>query len=252
MNMPSPMLLRIFLVLLASSSVTLYAQDPPAKTTTVDFNRDIRPILTDRCFQCHGPNEASREGGFRLDVRASALGEATSGAHPITPKNPATSEILRKILAEDTAERMPPADSGKPPLDARQVSLIRKWIEQGATYQEHWAFVSPQRKSLPPVKQDGWSQGPIDRFLLARMEQAGLAPSPPADRATLIRRLSFDLTGLPPTPGEIKDFEGDNSPQAYEKVVQRLLRSTHFGEKMALAWLDASRYADTNGYLQNG
>ncbi len=252
MNMPYPMLLRIFLVLWASSAVTLYGQDTPAKITTVDFNRDIRPILTDRCFQCHGPNEASREGGFRLDVRTSALGEATSGAHPITPRNPDTSALLRKILAEDPAERMPPADSGKPPLDARQVSLIRKWIEQGATYQKHWAFVAPQHKAAPPVKQAGWSQGPIDQFLLARMEQAGLAPSPPADRATLIRRLSFDLTGLPPTPEEIEDFEKDTSPQSYEKVVQRLLRSTHFGEKMALTWLDASRYADTNGYLQNG
>ena len=243
---------RITLVLLVCWATSGTAQAQATKSPSIDFNRDIRPILSDRCFQCHGPNEASRQGDFRLDLQSSAFGKTSSGAHPITPGKPANSAILKKLLTEDEQERMPPADSGKPPLTATQVELIRNWIAQGAPYQKHWAFVAPQRPAVPKVKRDNWSQGAIDRFLLAKMKPAGLKPSPPASRAALIRRLTFDLTGLPPTPEEIVAFQADQSPEAYQKVVQRLLNSNHFGEQMALAWLDASRYADTNGYLQNG
>ncbi len=218
----------------------------------VDFNRDVRPILSDRCFLCHGPNSESREGGFRFDQRESAIGEADSGEHPITPSDPATSEMLRRLLTEVEDERMPPVDSSKKPLNEQQIQSIRDWIAQGAVYEKHWAFVAPARSAIPEVKQADWPRGAIDRFLLSAIEAARSTPSPAAGRATLLRRVSFDLTGLPPTPLEIQAFEFDRSPDAYEKVVDRLLQSQHFGEQMALAWLDAARYADTNGYLQNG
>ncbi|WP_162276030.1 PSD1 and planctomycete cytochrome C domain-containing protein [Roseimaritima ulvae] len=225
---------------------------PAVAKEAVDFNRDIRPLLSDRCFHCHGPDSESREGGFRFDMRDSAIGEADSGQRPITPTDPATSEMLRRLVTEDAAERMPPEGSNKERLTDQQIQMIRDWIAQGAPYEKHWAFIPPRRSAIPDVKQTDWPQTSIDRFLLASMEQRGLSPSAPAERAMLLRRVSFDLTGLPPTPEDLQAFQADQSPDAYQKVVDRLLQSPQFGEKMASTWLDAARYADTNGYLQNG
>ncbi len=215
----------------------------------IDFSRDILPVLSNHCFQCHGPDEESREGGFRLDLRESAIGEADSGELPVTPSEPDASEVLRRVVA-DGDEQMPPAGSGKQRLTEQQVANLRAWIEQGAEYQQHWAFVAPVRSS-PPGGAEEATRDTIDRLVGEELAQHGLKPSLSADRATLLRRVTFDLTGLPPTPEEIAAFESDTSADAFEKVVDRLLASDAFGEQMARTWLDASRYADTNGYLQN-
>jgi len=217
----------------------------------IQFSRDILPLLSDRCFHCHGPDAETRQAGFRLDKRESAIGEADSGEHPIVPGKPETSELLRRIMAEDPDERMPPAGSGKARLTPQETTRLRNWISQGAKYEAHWAFVPPRSTSPPTVKNQNWPQNAIDHFVLTRLEQEGLPPSPPVDRATLLRRVTFDLTGLPPTPEELDAFERDTSADAYDKVVDRLLQSPRFGEHLARVWLDAARYADTNGYLQN-
>ena len=213
----------------------------------VDFNREIRPILSDRCFACHGPDDAKREAGLRLDRAAEATAELASGGRAIAPGDPATSEILARIASPDADVVMPPPHLGKPVTPA-EAAVLRRWIEQGAEYQGHWAFARVEQPQLPEVREAAWCRGPIDRFLLARLEQAGLRPNPEADRATLARRLSLDLTGLPPTPADVDAFVADTAPDAYERFVDRLLTSPHFGERMALEWLDAARYADSNGF----
>ena len=217
---------------------------PAVAATTVDFNRDVLPLLSDRCFHCHGPDK--QENDLRLDRREAAV---ESGA--ITPGVPNKSDLIERILTDDADERMPPAKSHKPQLSAKEVAVLKKWIEQGANYEKHWAYVAPQKTPLPIVRQKDWPRNTIDRFVLAQIEAKGLAPSPPATKATLLRRVTFDLTGLPPTPEEMDAFVADTSTDAYEKVVERLLASPQYGENMARVWLDAARYADTNGYLQN-
>ncbi len=217
----------------------------------VSFNRDIRPILSDACFTCHGPDLNQLTAGLRLDVRDSAIGAAESGAHAIVPGDPAGSELLRRVASDEDGERMPPPETGKR-LNATQIELLRNWITQGAEYQEHWAFIPPQRATLPEILQRSWPRNPIDHFVLARLEREGLAPAPEADRATLIRRLSLDLTGLPPTPAESQAFLQDESSDAYENLVERLLASPHYGEQMAQRWLDLARYADSNGFQADG
>jgi len=217
---------------------------------TVDFDRDVRPILADNCFACHGPDEKARQANLRLDVREGALGKALSGRPAIVPGKPAASGLIERITTKVAPLRMPPASTGKR-LTPAQIQILQQWIRQGAQYAPHWAFVPPRRPPLPALKiQNPKSkiQNPIDVFILARLQKAGLTLSPPADRYTLIRRLSFDLIGLPPTPQEVEAFVKDRSPDAYEKVVDRLLASPHFGERMALKWLDLARYADTHGY----
>ncbi len=214
----------------------------------IDFNKQIRPILSDRCFQCHGPDEGERYGGFRLDVREGAIQEADSGGMPIVPGKPAESELLLRVMSDDEAIQMPPPDANKPQLTKREIELVRAWIKQGASWSPHWSFVTPERPELPTVEESSWVRNPIDRFVLARLEEAGLAPSQEAERHTLIRRVTLDLTGLPPTPEQVESFLNDDSPEAYEKLVDRLLASPHYGERMAWPWLDAARYADTNGY----
>ncbi len=213
-----------------------------AKAPVVDFNRDIRPILSDNCLKCHGPDEKERKAKLRLDVREEALGHGEA----IVPGKSSESELIRRISAEDANERMPPRKTGKR-LTPRQIELLRHWIDQGARYAEHWAFVPPQRPALPELSK-GWAGNPIDRFILSRLKREGLQPSPEADKATLIRRLTLDLTGLPPTLAEVDAFVGDASPDAYAKLVERLLASPRYGERMALEWLDAARFADTHGY----
>ncbi len=209
----------------------------------IDFNRDIRPILSDNCFKCHGPDEKERKAKLRLDVRDEALGHGEA----IVPGKSSESELIRRISAEDAAERMPPRKTGKR-LTPRQIELFKHWIDQGAKYAEHWAFVPPRRPAPPEVSLKDWPRNAIDRFVLARLEAGRLRPSPEADKVTLIRRLTLDLTGLPPTPAEVDAFVNDASADAYEKLVDRLLASPRFGERMALDWLDAARFADTHGY----
>jgi hypothetical protein len=213
----------------------------------VDFDRDIRPILSNHCFACHGPDAEKRESGFRLDMRASAIGEAESGAHPIVPGDVAQSELVTRVFSDDDDVKMPPPELNKP-LSAEQKDLLKRWVAAGAPYEKHWAFVAPRRPALPVVKDKAWPRNAIDDFILARLEREGLTPSPPAERFELLRRVTFDLTGLPPTPAEVAAFLADESPDAYGKVVQRLLDSPHFGERLAVDWLDAARFADTHGY----
>jgi hypothetical protein len=219
---------------------------PQALPARVDFSRDIRPILSTKCFACHGPDAGARMANLRLDRR----GEATKdrgGYRAIAPGKTAASRVCQRIGERDPARRMPPPGSGRV-LTAQDVRLIRRWIEQGAPYAEHWAFVKPRRPPAPHVKNAAWVRNPIDAFILARLEQEGLRPSPEADRFTLIRRLSLDLVGLPPTPEEVTTFVNDRSPDAYEKLVDRLLASPHYSERWARVWLDLARYADSAGY----
>ena len=218
---------------------------PAAAAERVDFNRQIRPLLSDRCYQCHGPDEGHREADLRLDL------EDEAKAYAIVAGDLEASEFVSRIVTDDTDLVMPPVDSGKS-LKAEEVALLKQWIAEGAEYQPHWAFVAP--KVTPPreVKQAEWPTSEIDRYILAEIEAAGLKPSPVADKVTLLRRVTLDLTGLPPTPDEVAAFVADESPEAYEKVVDRLLASPRYGEHMARFWMDAVRYGDTHGlHLDN-
>lgn len=228
----------------------LFAVGPALAAEELSFNRDIRPILSNACFQCHGPDEEQRQSGLRFDLREEALKPAESGKTAIVPGQAEKSELLRRIHATGD-EQMPPADSAKTITPAQQ-ALLQRWIEEGAKYEGHWAFTAPVRPAPPVVQNEAWIKSPIDRFILARLEHEGLKPSPPASKTTLLRRVTLDLTGLPPTLAEIDAFLGDASPQAYEKVIDRLLQSPHYGERMALQWLDFARYADSNGFQTDG
>lgn len=215
--------------------------------TTLDYNRDIRPILSEQCFTCHGFDNQQRKGKLRLDVRDDALRGGKSGKASLIPGSPDSSELVRRIFSSDPDDVMPPPDSDKK-LTATQRQILRQWIMEGAVYQEHWAFIPPKPLAVPEVRLSSWVRNPIDSFVAARWEKAGLEPRTEADRATLIRRVTLDLTGLPPLPNEVADFVSDADPKAYEHLVRRLLDSPRFGERMAIDWMDASRYADTHGY----
>lgn len=219
----------------------------PAAAAGPDFNRDVRPILSQHCFKCHGPDEKTREADLRFDDYAAATAETASGVLPIVPGRPDESELIRRIEAADDDERMPPASANKP-LSPAQIETLRAWVAAGAEYAPHWAFVSPRQAPLPRVERADWPKNAIDYFILARLESEGLGPSPEADRYTLVRRLHLDLIGLPPSPEEVQAFVEDASPDAYERLVERLLASPHYGERWARRWLDLARYADTNGY----
>lgn len=210
----------------------------------VSFNRDIRPILAKNCFACHGPDEHSRQANLRLDTRADATGQ-TGGHAGIVPGNSAASRVVIRITHPKMP--MPPPASGKR-LSEQEIELIKRWIDQGAPYDRHWAFEPPMRPALPKVKRTDWPKNEIDYFVLARLEAEGLAPSPEADRYTLIRRVSLDLTGLPPSPEAVAAFVKDESPGAYERLVDSLFNSPHYGERWASVWLDLARYADSKGY----
>ncbi|MBL8848352.1 MAG: PSD1 domain-containing protein [Planctomycetaceae bacterium] len=216
-----------------------------AVSESVRFNRDIRPILADHCFTCHGADARTREADLRLDDRDSAFAPRDSAAI-LVPGDPDASELIRRVTAADESERMPPADH--PPLSPAQIDVLRRWIAAGAEYEPHWAFITPVRPNVPEVRSPEWVRNPIDAFVLAEIEQRGLAPATEADRRTLIRRLSLDLTGLPPMPADVERFVADASPDAYEQLVERLLASPRYGERWTLAWLDVARYADTGGY----
>ncbi len=216
-----------------------------ASEEAVSFNRDIRPIFSDTCFRCHGPDKSSRKAGLRLDLREEALKRTRSGVTPIVPGKPDESEIVRRIFATDDFEVMPPPAAHKV-LTARQKDLIRRWVAEGAVYDGHWAYRPVVRPGLPAAIPAGGNG--IDAFIRARLERVGLRPSPEADRRTLIRRVSLDLTGIPPTPQEVALFVADRTPDAYERLVDRLLASPRYAEKQAMHWLDAVRYADTAGF----
>ena len=209
----------------------------------VDFNREIRPLLSDNCFQCHGPDEQQRMGKLRLDTKDGAF--AKPGV--IVAGDAATSRLFKRVSSTNPAAMMPPPQSGHK-LTEQQIATLKRWIDEGAQWNEHWAFIPPKRPELPVVKQTAWPRNPIDHFILAKLEKEGLKPSLEADKATLLRRVSLDVTGLPPTLAELDAFLADKSPDAYEKAVDRLLASPHYGERMALQWLDLARYADTHGY----
>ncbi len=244
-------------LLTAAIAVVLFGGVAPAADRP-SFNRDIRPILADSCFQCHGADEKQRKAGLRLDVSEIAFKPAESGATAIVPGKPDASELLKRLLSNDDSVRMPPPNSGKT-VSPAQIATLKRWIADGAEYQGHWAFIPPTRPAVPivagtlRVPSDGTrsvpaTNHPIDQFILIRLDQAGLKPSLEADKTTLIRRVTLDLTGLPPTPSEVDAVLTDTSDNAYEKVVDRLLKSPRYGEQMARPWLDMARYADSNGF----
>lgn len=212
---------------------------------TVDFNRDVRPILSDNCFHCHGPDPSDRQAELRLDVWDDP--ELLALSTEITAGEPEESELISRVFAEEDDYRMPPSDTGKS-LTTEQKEVLRRWVEQGAHFEKHWAFIPPSRPQLPVVENKAWVSNAIDAFILARLEAEGLQPSPEAAPNTLLRRLSLDLVGLPPTMEEVQQFQGMSEEEAYDRAVDRLLASHHFGERWARVWLDAARYADSDGY----
>ena len=235
-------MMSIIRTLLIASLVVVLGTS--ARADDIQYNRDIRPILADNCFRCHGP--AAKKGGFRLDVHDDVVKPAKSGARPIVDGKPGESELIQRIFSKDADEMMPPPSAHKT-LKAEQKELLKKWIAAGAKYEKHWSFEPPMKPVVPPL-----GKNPIDAFILARLQREGLKPAPQADRPTLIRRVAFALTGLPPTPAEVDAFFGDKTPDAYEKMVDRYLASKHYGEEMAHHWLDLARYADTHGlHLDN-
>jgi hypothetical protein len=228
-----------------SIAVVLFAA--PMGRAEVDFQREVRPILSGICFKCHGPDEAARKAGLRFDIREEALKPAKSGEIAIVPGDISKSALVKRIYATDEDDLMPPPKA-KLPLTEAQKDILKRWVAEGAEYRPHWAFVAPKRPALPEVKQKDWPRNDIDYFILARLEKEGLKPSEPADKYSLVRRVYLDLIGLPPTPEEADAFVNDSAPDAFEKVVDHLLESPHYGERWARRWLDLARYADTNGY----
>jgi mono/diheme cytochrome c family protein len=227
-----------FVVFLGVNASAALAVDP------VDFAREVLPILSENCFLCHGPDAGSRKGDLRLDTQEGAL---RKDQPIILPGKSAESELIKRIVTSAKGEVMPPPKANKK-LTVQQIDILRRWVDQGAAWGKHWAFVAPVRPKLPAIRSTASIKNPIDAFVLARLEREGLSPSPEAARATLVRRVTLDLTGLPPTPAEVEDARNDQSPEWYEKVVERLLASPRYGERMAWEWLDAARYADSNGY----
>ncbi len=215
--------------------------------TKLDYTRDVRPILADKCFTCHGPDDAKRKAGLRLDTPDGAFKPVKSGTIAVVSGKPSESELIARITSGEADEVMPPPKTGKA-LTPAEVDRLKTWVEQGASYQTHWGFVAPKRPTTPKVSNPLWVRNPIDTFVLALLEREGLKPSPEVDKVTLLRRLSLDLIGLPPTIQEVDTFVLDNRPDAYERQVDRLLASPHYGERWGRLWLDAARYADSDGY----
>lgn len=250
MNYPKQNLWLTVSIVLGTALVFLPFPTIGAEDTStpppVDYNDQIRPILSGKCFQCHGQDEESRKAKLRLDIRANAI-EEKDGTRAIAPYDPISSELIQRITSTDPDDVMPPPKKGDP-LSPKEIDLLTRWIDEGASYSMHWAFIKPERPSLPTIKNQAWSENEIDTFILEKLEESGLKPSPPANRHTLIRRLSLDLTGLPPTPTEVAAFVKDPAPDAYERLVDRLLSSPAYGERWASLWLDLARYADSAGY----
>lgn len=223
-----------------------------APDAPVDYNFHVKPILSNNCFACHGFDPNTRESGLRLDTPEGATAnyapEGEAPLYAVVPGDPESSEIWKRINHTNDQLRMPPVDSHKPALNEEEKSIIRRWIEQGAEYKDHWSYITPEKPPVPAVQDESWPRNNIDRFVLEKIETLGATPSEEADKETLLRRLSFDLTGLPPTPADTDAFLADESPDAYEKAVERLMASPHYGERMAVEWLDVARYGDTNAH----
>ncbi len=249
-NSTIPLPLALMCCCLAVLTTVAVAQTKQPTPAELNYSLDIRPVLADNCFACHGPDEKSRQADLRLDTKAGAFSEP-SGYPVIVPTEPEESELYRRIASEDDHYRMPPADFNKT-LTPEQIDAIRQWIQEGAKWEEHWAFTAPTRPTPPDVKKQDWVRNPIDAFILSRLEAEGLEPAQEADKRTFIRRLSFDLTGLPPTREEIYQFLEDDSPNAYENLIDDFMKKPEYGEHMARFWLDVARYGDTHGlHLDN-
>ena len=227
------------------------AAAPARPEPRVDFNRQIRPILSDHCFACHGPDEGKRKAGLRLDREEDAFRKLKSGQHALVAGKPESSTLVERILTKDPDEIMPPPQHGKP-LSPAQIELLKAWVQQGAVWQQHWSFIAPTVPELPRVKDGKWARNAIDTFVLSRLESEGIQPNPEADPVSLQRRVTLDLTGLPPTVEEVDAFLADKRPDAYDRLVDRLMQSQHYGERLGQNWLDLARYADTSGYHFDG
>lgn len=246
----------VWLVIAACVLYTLHAcnssgqGDAEQIPDTISYNFNIRPILSDKCYKCHGPDATHREADLRLDIRESAYRalKDNPSAHALVPGDPMLSEVYRRISTKDTTEQMPPPSSNLKKLTPYEVDLIEKWIKQGAKYEKHWAFVPPHLSPVPQVKNSAWPKNAIDNFILQKLEQKGISPNPEADKERLLKRVSLDLTGLPPSLQLMDSFLADKSTDAYQKVVDELMATPQYGEKMALHWLDVARYADSHGY----
>ena len=230
-----------------AGAIAAESSGPKTQAGRVDFNRDIRPILADNCYQCHGPDSAKRKAGLRLDLSEGALAKLESGHAAVVPGQPAKSRLIEVIASKDSDERMPPSRTGKT-LSPEQIALLTRWIQEGAEWKPHWAYIAPEHTPVPAVSNPAWPRNEIDRFLLAGMDKEGLKPSGPADARTMIRRVTLDLTGLPPTIEEVDAFLADSGDAGYERLVDRLLASQAYGERMAVPWLDLARFADSDGY----
>lgn len=235
--------------IVAGVSVVLSAGflSPAPAEEPIQFNRDVRPILSDKCFACHGQDASKRKAGLRLDTHEGALSELKSGLHAVVPGNPESSSLFQRITTEDVDDRMPPSEHPKQ-LSSEEIGTLTRWIKEGAPWEEHWSFQPIARPTTPAVERSDWVRNPIDQFVLARLEDHQIAPSEEADQRTLVRRLYLDLTGLPPTIADVEAFLADQQPGAYERLVESLLESTEHAEHMTRYWLDAARYSDTNGY----
>ncbi|RPI76184.1 MAG: DUF1549 domain-containing protein, partial [Planctomycetaceae bacterium] len=239
-------LLRAFLAtVLLAPALSAAADQPAGAGKPVDYVRDIRPILSRACYNCHGPDEAERKAGLRLDHSDAATALLESGSRAIVPGQLEQSELWQRVISDDPDARMPPTGHGE--LKPEQIQTLRRWIEQQAPFAEHWSFVPPRGASLPEIADPHWARNGIDRFIAAKHREVGLVANPEADRHTLIRRLSLDLRGLPPTPAEVAAFVNDPSPAAYEELVERLLDDPAYGERWGRVWLDLARYADSKG-----
>ena len=240
--------------LLACSIVCCYLLSCSNKNEDSDekisYNFQVRPIFSDKCFKCHGPDANKREAGLRLDIEEEAYKALRDHprAHAIVPGYPDSSELFARITSTDTGYRMPPVESYMTPLNENEIAIIKKWIEQGGHYEKHWAFQPPQKPALPKINHEEWPKNDIDYFVLHKMEQNGLSPNEEADKERLLKRVSFDITGLPPTPEQTEKFVNDKSSDAYEKAVDELLKQPTYGERMAVDWMDLARYADSHGY----
>ena len=241
----------IFFSLILAGSWNLEETSPLAadspKADPVSFNREIRPIFSEHCYACHGPDAGQRKAGLRLDIEEEALKALKSGNRAVVPGNPSAGALMFRITAEDPDERMPPPEHEKP-LSPKQIDRLKRWIAEGAQWERHWAYLPPKRPALPSLQQTGWARNEIDHFIQAEQEKRGLKPSPEAPKAKLIRRASLDLIGLPPSVAEIEAFLKDDSEEAYDQLIDRLLDSKHYGERQALFWLDLARYGETQGF----
>ena len=251
MRMRRPIQTHLIQSLLAVSCYTLVLSiQADSAGSAIRYNKDVLPILSKHCFACHGPDKQQRKADLRLDTK-DGLFATLDGKAVVSPGSPESSSLVERIQTHDPDDLMPPPES-KNPMTQDQINLLIEWVRQGAEWEGHWAFVAPMTPDLPLVNQSEWVRNPIDRFVLSKLETKGLTPNEEADRATLIRRVAFDLTGLPPSPAEVEAFEENTDPSAYEQMVDDYLNSQKFGERMALAWMDLARYGDSSVYHADG